>query len=147
MKKTLPSGAELDITRAPFVTGHKLFKTVVREFKNNVQIKLGIKDGQSISDLAKMELSDDAINTVKDSLFTILSSDDVESVLWECMDRVRYNGKKVDRVLFDDENIQEDFFVIFKEVAVYNLIPFGRGLESLFPSALVQRFTRSLPLK
>ena len=142
MKKTLKSGATLDITRSPFVIGHKLFKVVTKEVKENVDLKLGLK-GQTLGNLGEFEATDEALNTIKDAFMTVLSSQEIEDVLWECMARVTYNDQKVTIKLFDDEAIQEDFFEVFKEVAMYNLIPFGKSLASLFPDALVKRFTNT----
>jgi hypothetical protein len=133
MKKTLKSGATLDITRSPFVIGHKLFKTILTEMKG-VHLQLGLKDGQSIGSLFDLEMTDEAINTAKNGILTLMSSQDIEDVLWECMPRVLYNNKKIDLNLFEDDRAAEDFLEIFKEVMVVNLAPFRKSLESLFPN-------------
>lgn len=131
---TLKSGATLDITRSPFVTGHKLFKTILKELKD-VNLKLGLKEGHSIGEVFNLELTDDAINTAKNGILTLMSSQDIEDSIWECMGgRVLYNNKKVEPNLFNDETVAEDFLEIFKEVMVYNLTPFRKSLESLFPN-------------
>lgn len=144
MKKTLASGATLEITRSPFVISHKLFKTVVRELKEGVDLKIGLKEGQSLSKLTDMDLSDEAINTVKDAILTLLSSEEIEAVLWECMPRVTYNNQKITRELFDDEKAVVDYLEIVKEVAIFNLTPFGKSLASLFPGKLGRKFTSAL---
>ena len=134
MKVTLKSGAVLDITRAPFVSSHRLFKTVLREMKG-VTIKLGLKEGQSLSGLFDMELTDEALNTAKDGIFTLLSSQEIEEALWECFGgRVLYNAKRVDLAFFNDEKMQEEYHEIMKEVLTANLSPFQKSLQSLFPN-------------
>lgn len=133
MKKTLKSGATLDITRSPFVVGHKLFKTIAKELKG-VDVKLGLKEGQTLGNLTNFEVSDEAINTVKDLFCTILSSQEVEDILWECMIKATYNGQKINRELFDNDQAAEDYLEISKEVMSVNLIPFQKSLASLFPN-------------
>lgn len=144
MKMTLNSGAVLDITRSPFTISHKLFKTVLKEMRN-VNLRLGLKDGQTLGNLAQLELTDDALNTAKDGIVTLLSSQEIEDVLWECMPRVLYNNKKITKELFDDEKACEDYIPIAKEVLGFNLLPFRKSLESLFPNLrLEQKSTEDL---
>lgn len=138
MKMTLKSGATLDVTRSPFVIGHKLFKTVLKEMKQ-VNLKLGLKEGQSFGSLASLELTDDALNTVKDAFCILLSSEEIEEVLWECMLRSTYNGRKIDKALFNEDPITADYLEVAKEVMTINLIPFRQSLESLFPRIRLQK--------
>lgn len=135
---TLKSGATLDVTRSPFVIGHKLFKTVLKEMKQ-VNLKLGLKEGQSFGSLASLELTDDALNTVKDAFCILLSSEEIEEVLWECMLRSTYNGHKIDKALFNEDPITADYLEVAKEVMTINLIPFRQSLESLFPRIRLQK--------
>lgn len=142
MKKTLKSGAVLDITKT-FVTSHNLFKTVLKEMKG-VTIKLGIKEGQTLGSLFELELTDEALNTAKDGIFTLLSSQEIEDSLWACFGgRVLYNNKKVDLAFFNDEKMQEEYHEIMKEVMTENLSPFRKSLESLFPNFRLEK--RSTP--
>lgn len=133
MKVTLKSGAILDITRSPFVVSHKLFKTVLKELKS-VTIKLGLKEGQTLGGLFDLELTDEALNTAKDGIFTLLSSQEIEDALWDCFGgRILYNNKKIDMGSFNDEKMQEEYHEIMKEVLGFNLHPFKQSLISLFP--------------
>ena len=131
MKVTLKSGAILDVTRV-FVTSHKLFKVVLKELKG-VNLKLGLKEGQSLNNLFELEITDDVLNTAKDGIFTLLSSQEIEDALWECFERCLYNNKKITKALFDEEKVSADYLEICKEVMVYNTIPFRQSLTSLFP--------------
>lgn len=140
MKTTLKSGAILDITRSPFTIGHRLFKTVLKELKG-VNLKLGLKEGQTLGSLFELELTDEALDTAKNGILTLLSSQEIEDVLWECMIRVRYNDKKIEPSLFDDEKIAEDYLEIAKEVLLVNLAPFRKSLESLFPGFRILKST------
>lgn len=147
MKMTLKSGATLDITRAPFVISHKLFKTVLKELKE-VNLKLGLKEGQTLGNLLELDMTDEVLNTAKNSIFTLLSSQEIEDSLWECFGgRVLYNNKKVDLKLFDNEKIQEDYHEIMKEVMTANLSPFRKSLESLFPKFRLEKTPKSPELK
>lgn len=146
MKMTLKSGATLDVTKT-FVTSHKLFKTVLKEMKG-VTIKLGIKEGQTLGGLFDLELTDEALNTAKDGIFTLLSSQEIEDALWECFQgRVLYNNKKVDITFFNDEKMQEEYHEIMKEVLTANISPFRKSLESLFPNLQLGKIQENQGLK
>ena len=134
MKVTLKSGAILDITKT-FETSHKLFKTVLKELKG-VNLKLGLKEGSATSNIFDLQITDDTLNTAKDGIFTILSSQEIEDTLWSCFNgRVLYNSKKVlGPDFFNDEKICEDYHEVMKEVMTANLSPFQKSLASLFPA-------------
>lgn len=142
MKKTLSSGATLDITRSPFVISHKLFKAVISELKH-VNLKLGLKEGQTLGNLINLDLSEEAIDTFKNALFTVLASDLIEESMWECMARATYNNQKIDRTFFDDEKHAEDYLEVAKEVVTFNLAPFYKSLSSLFPKLAAPKLTES----
>lgn len=146
MKITLKSGAILDITKT-FISSHNLFKTVLREMKG-VTIKLGLKEGQTLGGLFDLELTDEALNTAKDGIFTLLSSQEIENALWECFGgRVLYNNKKIDLTFFNDEKMQEEYHEIMKEVLLANIAPFQNGLAFLFPNFKLGKNTTSPVLK
>lgn len=136
MKMTLKSGATLDVTRSPFEICHRLFKTVIKELKS-VDLELGQNLGSTFS----LDLTDKTLNTAKNAIFTLLSSQEIEDVLWECFGRVLYNNKKLTKNLFDEEKAMEDYLEIAKEVLVFNLTPFQKSLESLFPGVQLKRLT------
>ena len=142
MKKTLTSGAILDITRAPFVTSHRLFKTILKELKD-VQLRLGLKGGQTLGGVFDLELTDEAIDTVKNAFLTLLSSQEIEDCLWECFERVTYENKRLDKKLFEDEKIAGDYLEIAKEVMLFNIAPFQQSLVSLFPGIRFQKTSGS----
>jgi hypothetical protein len=114
LKKTLDSGAVLEVTMADFKTGHRLFKAVMEEIKD-----------------VEMSDGDNVIVVIKNVATGILSSDKVEAMLWECMGRAIYNNQKVVPALFEDEQIREDYLVVAKEVLWFNLGPFLKYLSSL----------------
>ena len=95
MKVTLKSGAVLDVTRSPFVISHKLFKAVIKELKN-VDLELG----QSLGATFELDLTDKALNTAKNAICTLLSSQEIEDCLWECFPRCLYDNKKITKNLF-----------------------------------------------
>jgi len=59
-------------------------------------------------------------------------SKDVEDCLWACMKRATYNKIKIDKELFEDEKIREDFIVVCSEVGAYNLHPFTKSLYAKY---------------
>ena len=147
MKMTLKSGAILEVTRSPFVISHKLFKTVLKEMKG-VSLKLGLKEIKTFGELFNLEVTDDALNTIKDSFVTLLSSQEIEDALWECFPRILYNNKKIEsKNFFDDEKTCADYLEVCKEVATENLRPFRQSLESLFPNFRLGTSTKTLESK
>ncbi len=109
----LKSGAKLYMTLAPFQDGHNLFKAVTRELI-----------GTSLQGEVNLAL------TMK-----LLSSEEVEKVLWPCMMRATYNGQKLSPDLFEPGDVRKDFLLVVKEVLDFNLIPFFPSLDSLFPES------------
>lgn len=130
MKKILKSGATLEITMSPFVIGHKLFKAVAKEV-GKVDIKIG-SGSKSLEQLMESNVGDEVLNTLKNIFVSILASDEVEELLWVCMERAIYNNQKVTKDLFDNGDIASDYLEVAKEVMVLNLTPFTKGLRLLF---------------
>lgn len=114
LKKTLDSGAVLEVQMAKFQLGHRLFKAVMREIKDIV-----MPDNANVA------------NMIKDVAAGLLSSSEVEAILWECMGVAIYNNQKVTPDLFEDEKIREDYLIVAKEVLIVNLIPFFKNLSSM----------------
>lgn len=139
MKTTLPSGAELDITLAPFGAGHKLFKAVLSEIES-VKLNLG---GSSFGDFLGREVDGEAIDTIKNLIVRLLSSEKVEEALWPCLERSTYRGHKVNKDLFEEEGIRADFIPICKEVLGFNLSPFFKNLASLL--SVLKKKSTELP--
>ncbi len=109
LKKKLESGAELDVTLAPFSDGHRLFKAVTKE-------------------LQEINLSEDSVQKLS---MRLLSSEPIENALWPCMARGSYNGLKINPDLFENAEARCDFLEVMKEVLAYNLLPFSKNLGSL----------------
>lgn len=134
LKKILDSGATLEVTMCPFQEGNKLLKAVMKEAES-VKVVLGIK-GKTLKDIADLELTDDVLDTVKNIVARLLSSDEIEAALWVCLGRATYNNKKITPETFEDEEARSDYFVVMKEVLGFNLRPFVKNLASLFTGLL-----------
>ena len=138
MKKTLASGAILDITTT-FSDSHRLFKAVMKEFEN-VKLEAGAR---SIKELFAMDLGEEALNTLKNLLCRAVSSEIIDEALWACFTRVTYNGVKVTKETFEPENTRGDYLIVVKEVMVANLAPFFASRDSLL-SGLVGKIIAGL---
>lgn len=133
LKKTLSSGAEIDITLASFAEGHKLLKAVLNQVKS---IKIAVPSGaKSFKDILNLDAGGETVNVIKDLITGIISSDEVEAALWPCMERTTYNNQRVVRDLFEEEKIRADYLIVAKEVLFYNLLPFFGNLVSLLKNA------------
>ena len=122
LEKTLPSGSVLVIQLASFGEGNKLLKAVMKELRS-VDINIGAK-AKTLSDFFSLELNDETINTFKNLLSTLLSSDAISEALWACAGRATYNKQKVIQDLFEDEKARGDYLVVMKEILLHNLRPF-----------------------
>ena len=128
MQKVLDSGSILDLSICSFAEGNRLMKAVAKEIKNT-QISLGAK-GQ-MGDFLKLQVGDDALNTIKNLVTGLLASDEIEAALWPCIERGTYNGIHIKKDIFEDEKVRADYIPILKEALVYNLSPFFKSLKSL----------------
>lgn len=108
MIKTLPSGAELDITIADFDDAHNLFQSFLRESSN-----LGVNSTTFTDNLLAVKL---------------LSSKEFSQCIWPCMQKATYNKVKISKDLFENEKAREDYVIIAKEVMEFNLTPFFKSL-------------------
>lgn len=122
MEKTLPSGAILEMTMAPFEDGHRLLKAVSREIEST-----------------KLASNMQDIDAIKNLMMRAIYSEEIDRALTPCMARCKYNKQPVNKNLFADETITEeekikrrgDYLPILKEVLLYNLTPFFSSLGSL----------------
>lgn len=144
LKKTLDSGALLEVTLAPFAVGHNLLKSVMRELES-VNINLGLKGKNTLKDVFS-DIGDEAVNTIKNLAVRLVASEKVEESLWACMERATYNNIKISRDTFEDEKSRGDYLIVAKEVLWYNLGPFLKNLSSMFPG-LLSRATENPALK
>lgn len=129
MEKILDSGAKINITLADFEVCDRLLIAVSKELEG-VGINLGMKSG-SFADFMNMDINkDDAINTLKNALLRLVSSTLIRPILWECMERVTYNGIKVTPKTFENAKERGDYLIVAKEVLASNLLPFLPGLSS-----------------
>ena len=128
MEKVLDSGAVLNLSICSFAEGNRLMKAVAKEIKNT-QISLGAK-GQ-MGDFLKLQVGDEALNTIKNLVTGLLASDEIEAALWPCIERGTYDGIHIKKDIFEDEKVRADYIPILKEALVYNLRPFFQSLKSL----------------
>lgn len=144
LKKTLDSGAVLEVTMAPFEDGHRLLKAVMREAES-VKVSLGVK-GKTLGDIFSLELTDETLDMIKNVVSRLVSSDTIEEALWICIGRATYNNVKITKDTFEDEKARGDYFLVMKEVLGFNLRPFVKNLASLFTD-LKQRSTNNQKLQ
>lgn len=131
MEKILDSGAKVNITLSDFEVCDRLLIAVTKELEG-VGINLGLKSG-NFSDFTSLDVDkDSALNTLKNAILRIASSTMIRPILWECMQRVTYNGIKVTPKTFEGEKERGDWPILAKEVLVQNLIPFFPSLGSKF---------------
>lgn len=112
---TLPSGAVLKITLAPFAVSKALYQAILEEAK-----------GVTVTSTTEMP-------TLYKELFCMgFASKQIETCLWECFKRCTYNnGKgdlKIDAETFEPAAARDDYMSVCIEVAKDNVTPFVKSL-------------------
>lgn len=121
---TLPSGAVLKLNPAPFEQAKNLYQAILEELKP-----------------VSISTSSDVAEVLKNLMCYGFSSKKVEQCLWECMKRCQYNnGKiqdlKVDKDIFNNVEVREDYVPICIEVVKENVGPFVKSLYAEFSKNL-----------
>lgn len=118
----LPSGAVLKVNLAPFPESKALYKAVIAEVKG-IQL------------LSSAEMA----NVYKDLFCAGMSSDKIEACLMKCLLRCTYNDHQIKDLdlLFEPLQAREDYLHVCLEVAIENLLPFGKDLYALFERAIL----------
>ncbi|MBO7735900.1 MAG: hypothetical protein J6S67_25245 [Methanobrevibacter sp.] len=130
-KVSLPSGAELEITLAPFSEGERLFSATAECLK-------GVKvDGNAdIQDITSN------LNGIKDMFLSCLTSQAMKDAILACLKRCTYNKQRITSWdVFDDVKAREDYLAVCWEVVKFNLTPFTRSLFSKFSGLIKETQT------
>lgn len=122
-KVSLPSGAELEMTLAPFLEGRKLLAAVSGCIKS-------VKVDAELGDVSNL-------NSLKDVFLSCLTSKEVEDALLGCLKRCTYNGQRITSWdIFEDLKAREDYMTVCVEVSKFNLAPFTKNLLQLLSGIL-----------
>ena len=123
---SLPSGAELEMTLAPFMEGERLF-TAVAECLKSVKFD-GDKDVQDLTS---------NLNGLKDAFLSCLTSKDMKDAILACLKRCTYNKQRITSWdIFESIEAREDYLSVCWEVCKFNLAPFTKSLFSKFSGLL-----------
>lgn len=139
------NGAKIVINSAPFGVVKKLRKCIAQELKN-IQIDIGNPD--SLAAL-KQEFGNNVskyLNSFKNLLLGLETSQDFEDVMWECLKECLYDHKAITPLLFDDiPEAREDYDRIVYEAAKENLGPFFKSLGGLLstPNLMTEEVLKS----
>jgi hypothetical protein len=121
-KVSLPSGAELEMTLAPFLEGERLL-SAVGECVKDVKVDANTEVDNLASNM----------NSIKDMFVNCLTSQKVKDAILACLKRCSYNGQRITSWdIFDDIKAREDYFSVCWEVCKFNLAPFMKNLISKF---------------
>lgn len=124
-KVSLPSGAELEMTLAPFLEGEKLFSATAECLK---PVKV---DGLNTEDLTT------SFESLKNAVLSCVTSRELKDSLLACLKRCTYNGQRITSWdIFEDIKAREDYLSVCWEVVKFNLTPFTKNLFSKFSMSL-----------
>jgi hypothetical protein len=121
-KVILDSGAQLEITPAPFTEAERLFSAVAACVKS-----VKIDGAEEVDSIAGN------LNGIKDMFLSCITSKEVKDALLAVLKRCAYNGQKISGwEFFDDMGRREDYLPALWEVAKFNLSPFTKNLFAKF---------------
>ena len=100
LKKTLPSGAQIEIQTADFEKSFGLLQAVKRSLLST------------------------------EDLIGLATHESVQDQLWACMSVCTYNGARITKDIFDPEAARPDYLLVAQEVLLKNLRPFFQSLAS-----------------
>lgn len=126
MKVSLPSGAELEMTLAPFMEGERLFSATANCLKS-----IKVDGNTDVEDLTSN------LNTLKDAFLSCLTSQAMKDAILACLKRCTYNKQRIASWdIFDDIKAREDYLMVCWEVCKFNLAPFTKNLFSKFTTLI-----------
>ena len=131
-KVSLPSGAELEITLAPFMEGERLFSATAECLKS-----VKVDGNADVKDLTSN------LNSLKDAFLTCLTNQAMKDAILACLKRCTYNRQRITSWdIFDDVKAREDYLAVCWEVVKFNLSPFTKSLIAKF-KGLIETVTTS----
>lgn len=117
---SLPSGAELEMTLAPFMEGERLFTATAQCLKS-----VSVSGKEDIEDLTSN------VNSIKDAILSCITSQEMKDAILGCLKRCTYNKQRITSWdIFDDVNARGDYLTVCWEVVRFNLSPFMKNLFS-----------------
>ena len=130
-KVSLPSGAVLEMTLAPFLEGERLFSATAECLK-----AVNLDGNVNLEDLTS------SFNSLKNAVLGCLTSRELKDALLACLKRCTYNGQRISSWdVFEDVNAREDYLTVCWEVVKFNLTPFTKNLFSKFSMSLASAKT------
>jgi len=130
LKFTAPSGAKVEMTLSDYSTSFDLMKAVMKAVRQGGVGSKIPKDIQ-LSDLAKLkEANLNDLGGLADAIIDIITSREVEELVFKCMERCSYDNERISRSTFEPEDRRGDFLFIAWEVGRANVLPFGSHLTS-----------------
>ena len=141
-KVTLLSGNFLELDYVSFRLSQELLQVLTSELK---KIDIDI-DKLDLKSLASKKLDGKTITTLKNLLFGILGSKELDDVLLKCFAKCIYNNnQKVTEDLFETNiSARADYYNICWEVIRFNLSPFFRSLNL---GSFISKIQKNTPIQ
>jgi hypothetical protein len=151
-KTTLPSGHDLVINHVSYDSAAKLRRAFARELlKVNVQFSESVIPALLTKPEGKDEaersanrlqnilaaLSGTEVNSLKDVLLVLLSSEELEPLVMACAHKWILDGRAVTQELFEAEDLWPDLIPLSIEVAREAVLPFFSRL--VLPSSIPEK--------
>lgn len=126
---TLPSGRELVLQAPDFALANRLRRAIAKELAAT-KIEIALPVGPAA--FARALDRDFPANDLKNVLCGLLGSEEIETILAQCMATCLYNGTKISSpgTFEEDKQARADYLPIAWEVIRFSLAPFFEGLAS-----------------
>lgn len=119
---TLKSGNTLEVQTADFEPAFQLFQVSSAEIGDLLSVL-------KVSSLSTAMNQDIDPSVLLGAICRLISSKPVIDGVWECLKPCIYNGQKITRTSFQDEEARSDFLPCVVEVFKANVFPFIAGLD------------------
>lgn len=142
-----PSNAKVCITISDYSTSFDLMKAVLRAVRQGgLSSKMpGGDDMADLADFTKKDLKE--IGGLLDAVVDVITSKEVEDLIFKCMERCTYDDEKITRATFEKEERRGDFLYVAFEVLKANVNPFMSHLTSGLKGIFQQKKSDSPALK
>jgi len=121
-KRTLASGAVLEITLLPFEEANDLMQTIVGEIKVL---------GEDIRGMDLKTLFEKEQSTLIGPVCSLLASKVIREAVKKCWVRATYNGVKISSDTFEKKENRGDYLISSFYLIQENCLPFFQDLRSL----------------
>ncbi|MCK4786005.1 MAG: hypothetical protein KAV87_19770 [Desulfobacteraceae bacterium] len=140
-----PSGATVEVTLSDYATSFDLMKAVLKAMRQG-GVGSKLPPNLQLTDISKIAQSDiSSLGGMADVIIDVITSPEVDTLIFKCMERCIYDGEKVCKGTFEKETRRGDFLFVAYEVGKININPFLSHLLSGLKTAFQAKSSTPAP--